>query len=59
MLFSPLCFALWTEILFHAAHYGLVQDPAEFSGEACVAFNRARLQLCARSSVFTVSVIKN
>lgn len=43
-------FALWTKILFHVTHYGPVQGPAEFSGETCVAINRIRLWLCARSS---------
>lgn len=52
-------FSLRTELFFLVTHYGLVQGPAEFSGETCVAFNRARLWLCACSSVFTVAVIKN
>lgn len=59
MLLSCLFFALWTEILFHVTHYGPVQGPAEFSGETCVVFNRAKPRLCARSSVFTVAVIRN
>lgn len=58
-LLPPLFFSLRTELFFLVTHYGLVQGPAEFSGETCVAFNRARLWLCASSSVFTVAVIKN
>lgn len=58
-LLPPLFFFLRTEFFFLVTHYGLVQGPAEFSGETCVAFNRARLWLCACSSVFTVAVIKN